>query len=116
MGSVGGGCGAPLEQPAAQGAGAEGAGAGGAAAEGAGAEGAGAGGVARCALESATRLDALDVHGLQLEARGIQLEASLTRIAHEAAARDRQVPRRSDASMLLAPCPSPSNLALAPSP
>ena len=65
------------------------------------AEGVGAEGVARCALESATRLDALDLHGLQLE-------ASLTRIAHEAAARDRQVLRGSEAPLLLAPSPSPS--------
>lgn len=44
----------------------------------------GAEGVARCAFESATRLDSLDVHSLQLE-------ANLARIAHESAARDRQM-------------------------
>ena len=41
-------------------------------------------GVARCAFESATRLDSLDVHSMQLE-------ANLARIAHESVARDRQM-------------------------
>eukprot|EP00908_Phaeocystis_cordata_P002119 Transcript_12266.p1 GENE.Transcript_12266~~Transcript_12266.p1 ORF type:complete len:671 (+),score=156.11 Transcript_12266:3-2015(+) len=44
----------------------------------------GADGVARCALDSAARLDSLDVHSMQLE-------ANLARIAHESAARDRQM-------------------------